>query len=1479
MITGQESSSAPKRPKKPKKKKKIEHGPMDILRRLGSGLEDDARGMLPGLAALGRSVASDPLDTGDKLARGAIGYLDSHYVDYALRGDLKGFAYNVSKNPDDYALDALSLVPFVGQVARGASLAGKAGKIAAAVGGTARATEASRAAAKAAGASRVERMGKYVPAVREIGTKARVATDGTPTYKLVSSSPIRRGVDKAVDLGLEALPVGTPAVGSYARKARVEARKIRRVSDKRALPLKAVAARSAALSADEEMAAIIRHAGVDANGWKKEMLEAAAEMEDGGLQKQLNSITQQRVNDRVIRMVSKPTKRMKDFEPHLKNLTNVQMRELMLDNKILKGDAERTMLERRVMLALLSRGSKMVDEHPTLREATPNAERAGKAYAAKQEVRGQRAEVLRAQADAKEALVNRIENDLTDRVMKLRGKAWRTAEGGVAEDAARKYVVRKAKAAGRQIDPDSMKALREWLRGAYNQSVYGSKKVTAAERAAWLADQKKAKARTHKGKGKVPSELDILAMIKKHGPWSMHTVRYIEKSGPMRMWGWRMLKEERKLDNSREGMALRAQDERLVRAGFHPSNRHANPVENDELADALWEQLEEGTGGERLARLAEGAPNDNAGSTAIDMEEAQSILEAAREADPNLSADPDLEEVAAALATQLGPPPYKTKERQSVWVNQAANGLMALLRGDRPVDLDSELAGLPDDSVASLKRIIGYDAEAEYYGVPFEDALKDTITAAGVKPTGLVKLTPEENALLAKIRKDRETVAQELLRDADRLEARKGQGKLPDDVKQQATDLRKRADKVLAGRTKVELDLLRRSKATQPVPLDRSKLLVDGQLIGDVPEEKLNRLVEEYDANYITERATKYTKGFTGNPNQDARVVKPVGMGAASKQLAKQNTGASFTKGTGRYRLDDTIQAMRQLVRIEGSRLVQEAAVKLGVVLEPGRSIGDLDKYVLVAKDSGQILAHTDAVRRDAEKLVKYLRESSDGEPVLGKNVLEDVRTATVVDMVGKHTDLDADIAAGNVVAVPRASWNELTKGMKATGPVGKWMDKGLDIFRLFVLNLAPRWVVNDVIGAQIMLTIKHGGPTMFRSQIEYAMTHKGKDAALKMLRKNVDDPVLMGRQWDTVIMRELADTQGQGLFINEGSKLGGAVNLTDPLQVWKLNLDGGIRRKYGTLLFRQAARVPRLATKLDGLLASDIPRGVLAITLLKPHVAKARKAGLYPSDMPDWDVADALLKENPAFADRIAAQVMDDLIDYGSLSPFERNVMRRIIPFYSWLRGMSLWMVNLGLDSPWRYVAATRVADTFRDDEDRLMPEMLRSFWFSNEGDKGKDRRRGINTQGMNPFGTPFDVADVVGGMAKGQVETGQGTPASILNPFIRAGIESAFIGRDLFTGNPIRPLLGRYGDPVPGGVPHRFAAQFVNTLPQVALYDRFRSRNDPKSPNSVYAGPWTDYLAGYMGAPLRTIDMPAAEARAYRDKYEMQQEGLRVS
>jgi hypothetical protein len=208
-------------------------------------------------------------------------------------------------------------------------------------------------------------------------------------------------------------------------------------------------------------------------------------------------------------------------------------------------------------------------------------------------------------------------------------------------------------------------------------------------------------------------------------------------------------------------------------------------------------------------------------------------------------------------------------------------------------------------------------------------------------------------------------------------------------------------------------------------------------------------------------------------------------------------------------------------------------------------------------------------------------------------------------------------------------------------------------------------------------------------------------------------------------------------------------------------------------------ARVTRAGFQFNDKLESVIRRG--GYLAAAKQVAHAEGLAGSPEAILDAVAA------NPALARQALTNFHRFLGDYRSFSPFERTVLRRVFPFYSWLRTISRLAVTLPVRSPLRAQAlalAGQAGTLANNPLDPLIPTLSHRGALNLDG-------YALGMMGSNPLGTLTGIMGNLGQSLSSEdalsafADAGTQLAGQSLNPLLSLAV-GRLTGIDPFSGSP---------------------------------------------------------------------------------------------
>ncbi len=402
----------------------------------------------------------------------------------------------------------------------------------------------------------------------------------------------------------------------------------------------------------------------------------------------------------------------------------------------------------------------------------------------------------------------------------------------------------------------------------------------------------------------------------------------------------------------------------------------------------------------------------------------------------------------------------------------------------------------------------------------------------------------------------------------------------------------------------------------------------------------------------------------------------------------------------------------------------------------------------------------------------------------------------------------DALVEAGFRYAVPEQLARQVSGEFRQTGKVLRLViDRPTTVWRALVLNLRVGWLTGNLVGNTLLAALRFAGPAGWRGYLDAIRTAKGPAAVRRLLN-------------DKAVVDALGPDDIARVF-PEHTELGSFIGSQRPqLPVGRL-----AETRTGRTVGAVAGSLARADRGYEAMLR----RGAINTALRQAPEIRARLKAMRRETRSFRDVALDELEQNPALAREISDKVNSALGDFLRQSPFERNVLRRAMPFWGWYQAIAGIVVHLALEHPGRANLLAKLGEVGTEDsEDQLgpLPSHLQGA-IPLAGD------RLLKTQALLPFATVPQLAAGAGAILPG------GSPEALsreLNPFVQAAIASLASERS---------RRGLVGD---------VAASIGEQLPQTRLA---RTLLTGPPPSKLYRHPTTlQELLQFSGVPIRTLN-----------------------
>jgi hypothetical protein len=363
-----------------------------------------------------------------------------------------------------------------------------------------------------------------------------------------------------------------------------------------------------------------------------------------------------------------------------------------------------------------------------------------------------------------------------------------------------------------------------------------------------------------------------------------------------------------------------------------------------------------------------------------------------------------------------------------------------------------------------------------------------------------------------------------------------------------------------------------------------------------------------------------------------------------------------------------------------------------------------------------------------------------------------------------------------DAIALNKSAFNTLKRFENAYVEVPQWLkgyDKMMSWWKGFTL-FTPGFHINNFAGNSVnsyLVGMDYGSQSIYLPKAQAMLSQYNPlldklEAAMQTSGSTLEEAVKTLSDTDQDMFRRLYNFYNDGISM----KMGGVRDL-EPL---RRGLEAGGTKNLGQDILRANFQ---LAESAD-----DLQRFALYNWAYDKELAKFTKQGLSATEA-------ALKARNVA-----SHTVMNTLFDYQNFTPFERDAMKRLVPFYTFMKNNLVFQVQNIVRNPQQYASLGRAYNYYIDDvvglEDGDMPDYARdNMWIPlptriRRGDKESIAFLKTNLP-------PGDFAKFV----EEPFNRGVNSIAMPLKLPIELGM-----GRDTFTGQPLRDFPGQVSRMEPG-------------------------------------------------------------------------------
>lgn len=408
-----------------------------------------------------------------------------------------------------------------------------------------------------------------------------------------------------------------------------------------------------------------------------------------------------------------------------------------------------------------------------------------------------------------------------------------------------------------------------------------------------------------------------------------------------------------------------------------------------------------------------------------------------------------------------------------------------------------------------------------------------------------------------------------------------------------------------------------------------------------------------------------------------------------------------------------------------------------------------------------------------------------------------------ILDEMGWTAAPGEQVAGGQTLVIPKAVADELrSMGGAQRGKLMTALAESNRLFKMAVLPLSPKWLTGNIVGNAFMATFNGGlGPVELARSLQRMASMQGG--------------------WRELIAAKGMPAWAPDELASHGLAYG------DHQLMW-----GGLDEAQANgRLMRLIERSYNLNEMVDNMMRSAV----------------------YLAKISDGVPTEAAMRHT-----------LNAMGDFTRMTPFERRVVREVLPFYAWLRHQTQATLRLPLTSPTRAAFLWHLTSLYSDPE--FSEDMLAMM-----GSRIPLGDRLLNLGGLSPFGDPFNTPlDPSAGN-----ELFRAISPGIKLPFLlAAGVDLSEVGpmsrptdqrpRNLWGQEEPRGALRRIlGGDVLGGlgeaayvtagqVPQTRALRDIALDPSVARYD---------SGDRVGRGQYDDESRTRLGQLVRALNLPTLD------------------
>lgn len=383
-------------------------------------------------------------------------------------------------------------------------------------------------------------------------------------------------------------------------------------------------------------------------------------------------------------------------------------------------------------------------------------------------------------------------------------------------------------------------------------------------------------------------------------------------------------------------------------------------------------------------------------------------------------------------------------------------------------------------------------------------------------------------------------------------------------------------------------------------------------------------------------------------------------------------------------------------------------------------------------------------------------------------------------------------------------------------------MLKGYDalttLWKRFTLGIFPEFHSRNFLSDMVWLNTI-GGINLFR---EASLTNGAYTKALQVIKNSELSDIFTGPR---KLLKAENKTPGYGITMKTNS--GTTLHMDDE---WReFVAQGGLGGFFKAVEFEGTTAIPSITSTVKDFVTTGKKRTAKALNPLKPTFLPVQAGQQLGDGMQAWARFGHYLakRKGGLMADEAMFSVKKHLFDYSELTNFERHVMRRVFPFYTWLRKNIPVQLETLIKRPGYMANLQKALNSLGDEEVREkipeggVPKFIRDEW-------------GVPTREVSPgvfefqlMGSFIPAADLVKlGSPREVLRLG----AKSFNPLPQTVVEN-FVNQNFFSGLPVENYPGEVGTFLGNVVPK----SQINALRKIRLLntaDTLFFKEDPNNP-----------------------------------------------